>query len=300
MHFLQRLSRSRLLFLLLITISPGLMMHGSSGGRIWTATDGRTLEATLQLADTESVTLIRSNDGIEFVLPRRRLSEQDQAYIDGWIDGRASAKTVAPERPSLAETTAALFFAQPQARVETLPPPSPSSRQALLEGYLASIQGLDYDYRKVGSVLEALAFRHLERLYPPPRYSVYRSVEYLNAAGRTVGEIDLLLYDHEAHAVIEIFECKISGQPERALRQAQDQLARFRNSLQAREVSRFNSRTRTPSRGWSLADFPQPPKEGFIGGQGTRRFGYTIELDLTREEADILQARLLASTGRAP
>lgn len=50
--------------------------------RVWTSTDGRTLEAELIENKGDSVTIRRATDHQEFTIPLSRLSDEDIAYLD--------------------------------------------------------------------------------------------------------------------------------------------------------------------------------------------------------------------------
>lgn len=268
--------------------SPGLLLRLLGGwlalcalasplaARLWTAVDGRTVEAELEFADETTVTILRLEDESSFTLPRSRFSECDQSYIDGWLAARATP-------------------AQPTAPLSLDPfgPPDPANRDAILLGYQRQIRDLDFNWRQVGSVLEALGYRRLEALFPAPRYAIYHGLQYHDSTGRTLGEIDLLVFDTEANLVAAVYECKISGNPRRALEHAEEQLARFRDALRHHDVARFTP-TGGPTRAWIAADFRELRDFRTVGGANTARQGYDLEIDLSRAEADQLQAMLLA------
>jgi hypothetical protein len=263
-------------------IALGLLPNAGLA-RLWTAVDGRTVEAKLEHADAATVTILRYEDDRSFTLERALLAECDQAYIEGWLEGRSLA--TAPRGPAL------VFSADP------FQAPDRTNRAAVLRHYREQLQPLEFNWRQVGSVLEALGYLELQRLYPAPAFTVFHSLQYHDASGRTLGEIDLLVWDNATEQVIAVYECKISAQPRRVLEHAKEQLDRFRAALRDRTVARFTL-TGARARNFSVTDFRALEHFETIGGAGTRSQGYDLEIDLSRDEADELQAMLLQSTAR--
>lgn len=160
-------------------------------------------------------------------------------------------------------------------------------RRALLEGHAADIRDLDFDFGKVGSILEAIAYLEFRERFPPPQFAVLANVEYENASGRTLGEIDLAVVEIDSRRVRAVYEIKLTGSPENASRLAERQLGRLRDGLLDGTVVRFRG---------GLGGFPLEP-DSFdggtrflrLGGQETRDYFWEVSLDLTRAEGDALQ-----------
>jgi dienelactone hydrolase len=73
----------RFLFLLLLSLQ---LTCAYSAPRIWTDTEGRSIEAELIAADPGNNTIdIRRSDGRTFALGWDRLSEEDRAYVEKWV-----------------------------------------------------------------------------------------------------------------------------------------------------------------------------------------------------------------------
>ncbi len=166
--------------------------------------------------------------------------------------------------------------------------PAEADRERLLNRYAEAIRGLNFDYGKVGSVLEALGFVELKKRFPAPRYEVVARVQYFNQSGRTLGEIDLAVVDVAAGSVLVVYQAKLSGNPRMAGVRADEQNARFMNALAAGEISRLKGRE---------GDYPL--ETGFfsdqtlylkMGGRESESFGWDVVIDLQRAEGDQLQA----------
>ncbi|MBI5631721.1 MAG: hypothetical protein HY921_12660 [Elusimicrobia bacterium] len=100
----------------------------------------------------------------------------------------------------------------------------------------AELRGGD-DFGRMGTSLEFLVphYLQIERgLYPDAEYAVEGGVEYRESAqGRTLGELDILVYRRKDCAVAAVGEVKFSGPAgmERALKKAKEQIQRFKAFL---------------------------------------------------------------------
>ncbi len=170
-------------------------------------------------------------------------------------------------------------------------------RAALLEGYERAIRDLPFDYRKVGSVLEAIAFVEMRRYFPAPEFELIAGLQYFDATGRTLGELDLVAIQREGdeRRVVAVYEVKLSGSHDGAFRAANGQLNRFRRHLAGGTVDHFRvagHRAEQP-RPLKPAHFEGCDRFGLIGSLGSAAAGFDIEFDLRRSEGDVLQRRLL-------
>ncbi|MBL9117781.1 MAG: WG repeat-containing protein [Verrucomicrobiaceae bacterium] len=71
--------------------------------RTFTATDGRTLKATIVSKTENHVTIRRAEDGQEFLLPLERLSAADQAFVKAWSPAPAAWSWVIQPRFPVAD-----------------------------------------------------------------------------------------------------------------------------------------------------------------------------------------------------
>lgn len=167
------------------------------------------------------------------------------------------------------------------------------SREALLEAYAAILQPMDFDYRQVGSVLEGLALAKFQaEHYPEPNYRILSGVQYFERGGRTIGELDLVVWSEREQRVIEVYEVKLSGNLDRAGAQAENQIKRFQHTLRQRKIDRMTTKVGA-KRDLTARDFNGQVVYGLIGGSGAAQAGWAHEIDLTRAEGDTLQTMLL-------
>ncbi len=163
------------------------------------------------------------------------------------------------------------------------------ARMAHLEACFEKIKDLPFDYGKVGSVLEALAFVDMSARYPAPKCSIRHGVEYQDATGRTAGEIDLIVWDEEKQRAVRVYEVKLSGNPQRATKTAEEQIKRLKDHVRRGNISRFLDPV-DRQRKYTVAQFRNVEKWGYYGCKG---MDWEEQYDITREEGDILQAKLL-------
>lgn len=165
-------------------------------------------------------------------------------------------------------------------------------RASLLEDYFARIRDLEFDYGKVGSVLEALAYLELQQLFPEPDYEILAGLQYQDFSDRTAGELDLVVWEKESRRAVRIYEVKLSINLGRARKLALAQLERFKAHLKEKNISQFIY-NRDRYRAFRVSQFEEIVAYGVIANQGAREEGYDMEIDLTREEADRLQELLI-------
>lgn len=168
----------------------------------------------------------------------------------------------------------------------------PAERQLPLRAYFERIQGLDFDYGKVGSVLEAIAFAALSEELKADGKRVLHSIQYFDAAGRTLGELDIVVIDGDSSAVVAVYEVKLSGNPRRAAAFGRRQIARFRKHLAEDVIARMEPEHPQDAR-LEVKHFAECKAFGMIGSRGAVVAGFDREFDLARDEADVLQDWLL-------
>ena len=182
-------------------------------------------------------------------------------------------------------------------RIETVPqratPVPAEDREALLDSYFDQLKDLDVNYKVIGYILEKLAKIQLQSAYPRGKYEIIGGLQYQEAGGRTVGELDIVVLDREAGTAELVAEAKLSGNLYRAGRKASSQLGRFQNYLNSGKIAKFHF-IENPSRVFTMAQFKDVDEYWRIGNTGAIDAGFDYEIDLTREEGDILQQRLLA------
>lgn len=164
-------------------------------------------------------------------------------------------------------------------------------REAMLDAYYGLIKDLPFDYGKVGSIVEALAFKHFEVIYPPDQFKIVCNLTYQDARGRTLGELDLAVFEKHTGDAVLVVEAKSGRRIRHAGHQATAQLERFQRHIKAGEVAGFSASVplQEPI---EPAQFKEDAIYARVGGQGALSAGFEFEVDLTREEAGRLQDRL--------
>lgn len=149
------------------------------------------------------------------------------------------------------------------------------------------------DLAAVGTICEYLAKDVLERKYDPDLYRVVIGVQY-GQSRNAMGELDLTVVDLEYNEAVFIGEVKCWKDAKAGLRKAKKQLSRFRNAHYDNRVNWV----KILSPGYS--DFVVSKRTyngsyevGYVAPKGTRKAGYTHELDLTLEEAMTLRKRIM-------
>jgi len=170
----------------------------------------------------------------------------------------------------------------------------PSDREFLLGRYYEMIKDLPYDYGQVGSIVEALAHSQLEVLYPAPHYEVIGDLDYQEGV-RTVGELDLVVFDRESGRAVLVAEAKLTDNFKWARRSARKQIHRFQSYLHEGKITRF-IHTADPKRTVTTNQFTDVGRYVLIGPRNALAAGFDYEVDVTRTEADELQAKLLKRT----
>ena len=129
---------------------------------------------------------------------------------------------------------------------------------------------------------------------PSHQQAVIDSLQYLNyqEGPRTVGELDLIVFEQKSGRAVIVAEAKLTDNFKWARRRARTQLYRFQSYLYAGRITDFVqafNRDRTVT----TNQFQDVGRYVLIGPRGALAAGFDYEVDLTRSEADALQAKLL-------
>jgi hypothetical protein len=165
------------------------------------------------------------------------------------------------------------------------------NRRERLDTYYDLIKERPYRFQQVGSIIQALARADFEWRYPPPAYEVLRNLEYQEGS-RTLGELDLVVYRRDTTQAVVVAEAKLSGNLKGAAKRAERQLMRFQDALRKGRITRFLCND-DRDRSFGTSHFGEHTSFFRIGNRGALEAGFDFEVDLTREEADDLQERLL-------
>lgn len=207
-----------------------------------------------------------------------------------WVRQRAAAP-VSVEPP--AETAV-----QVTEDIIAWPPYIPSERRALVQAYFDRLKDLDFAWGKVGSILEALAYIQFKEQFNPSELLPLTNITAHDASGKTVGEMDVVLWNVPSNRAEVVFEAVVSDNLRRSKSPAWSQLNRLRMALRDGQID-YLLYPRDPN--WKLtpAHF-EHARFALLGNQGALAEGYECEVDITRAEAEFLQRQILAFKKKQP
>lgn len=174
---------------------------------------------------------------------------------------------------------------------------SQPDRQVLLDQYFNQLKDRAVNYKKIGNILEQLITIQLETQYPAERYEILNGIEYQEEGGRTVGELDVIVFDRKTGNAEMVVEAKLSSNLKSAGKKASSQIKRFRAYLAEGKITKFHYIAH-PEREFTVKQFGNV-KIVKIGSSGAPAHGFDSEFDLRRDEADVLQERLLTYKGES-
>lgn len=163
------------------------------------------------------------------------------------------------------------------------------NRDQLLDYYHDILENHDRNYHAIGTILEVLLLKKFRNEYPD-HYKVTDGIAYYNHQGRTLGELDIVVYNTRTDKVELIGQAKLSGDRS-SLGDAEEQLRRFQNHLRNDEVGNIRD-LRNPNNQFEVEDFCCVNQNWAMAGRGALCSEFDYELDLKRHEADILQRRV--------
>lgn len=152
-----------------------------------------------------------------------------------------------------------------------------------------ALKGIPVDYSPTGQVCEQVARLQLSEKYVAGQYDIAVGVEYI-VAGRTVGELDIVVVDKASQNVVLVGEVKCWRSMGGGLSKAQKQRARFVRTLQSQpEQIVFKAKE-----GASFASEQfQGTKYIAIAQQGSLRAGFDVELNYSLQELMQLRGKLI-------
>lgn len=155
------------------------------------------------------------------------------------------------------------------------------------------LKDVGVDLQPTGTICEYLAKETIERKFSPDQFEIVLGIQY-GEFKNAVGELDVTVIDREFSQVVYVAEVKCWKNPASGLKKAKEQLSRFMNYLNGRRVNWM--KILAPgydSLHVESADFQNQFDVGYIAQKGSRKSGYTTELDFTLREAMKLRARIM-------
>jgi hypothetical protein len=168
-----------------------------------------------------------------------------------------------------------------------------NSFAGLSEDYHA-LKNAGKDLTAIGSICEDVTqLRYIEK-YPEPQFRVLTGIAYSDK-DRTIGELDLIVFDNETHNAILIGEVKCWKDPKSGLKKAKEQRQRFLDYVRSSKALTFKWLT-DPKEKFTKTQFNKTSDFISIAQLGAKSKGFDVELEYTLDELmklreDIMQCQ---------
>ena len=206
----------------------------------------------------------------------------------------ASAAAVPVAAPS-AQTLAASWRdeAMPVENVITLWPASiAEARRPLIQKYFEQLRDLDDPkWGSIGAILETLAVMQYNARNDPKKSRAFCNLTYHDATNKTLGEIDVAIWNVAENRAEVVYEAVVSDQLNRKAVSSRNQIQRFADCIKDGRCVKILDPS-DPKRKFEPAQFANA-KVAIMGNQGALAAGFDYEVDITRFENDYLQRRLI-------
>ena len=167
-----------------------------------------------------------------------------------------------------------------------------AERRPLVQKYFEQLRDLrGFKWGSIGIVLDALAMIQFNGTLNTNEFKVLTHLTYHDETGKTVGELDVVIWNLRENRAEVVYESAISDQLHRKAVPSRNQLNRFVESVRNRQVHHILC-PREPDRTFDQSQFDQARIE-ILGNQGALMSGFDVEVDVTRAEADFLQRKII-------
>lgn len=148
----------------------------------------------------------------------------------------------------------------------------------------------------IGTICEQVTQLRYQEEYPAPEYRVLTGIAYSDET-RTIGELDLIVFDNQTHNAILIGEVKCWKDPKSGLKKAQDQRKRFLTYVKSSKALTFRWLD-DPKEKFTKTQFNKTNNFISVSQLGTKKKGFDVELEYTLEELMTLRADIIACQDR--
>ena len=152
------------------------------------------------------------------------------------------------------------------------------------------------DYTVFGTICEHLAVKQLQAEYPADEYRVTSGIVYKDS-GRTLGELDVIVFRRSDDEAVVIAEVKCWRNLSSARRKANEQLSRFTGHM-ARQTPIQMHDVDDRSVAYEPCQFDEQPETLKISQKGGEQYGFDRALDLTLPQVKDLRIRLMSCQSR--
>ncbi|NCA82219.1 MAG: serine/threonine protein kinase [Opitutae bacterium] len=167
-----------------------------------------------------------------------------------------------------------------------------AERRPLIQQYFEQLRDLrGFKWGSIGIVLDALAAIQFNATLNTNEFKVLTHLTYHDATGKTVGELDIVIWNLRENRAEVVYESAVSDQLHRKAVSSRNQLQRFVESVRKRQIGHILC-PREPKWTFDQSQFDQARIE-ILGNQGAIAAGFDVEVDITRPEADFLQRKII-------
>ncbi len=201
--------------------------------------------------------------------------------------------TVAPAAPAAPVVVSWRDESMPvEEIISSWPASIAEARRPLIQRYFEQLRDLeDAKWGSIGTILECLAAIQYNSRHDPKKTKALCNFSYHDESGRTLGEIDVVIWNVPENRAEVMYEAAVSDQLHRKAVPSRNQLQRFPDSIRAGKVAKVLY-PYDPTLHFEPEQFVNA-KVCIMGNQGALAAGFDYEVDLTRFENDYLQRRLL-------
>lgn len=145
----------------------------------------------------------------------------------------------------------------------------------------AALKNVPRSYEDAGAICEEVARLDFKKEYPTPQYTVEVGIAYGDGM-RTIGELDVVVFDNNTHKVIRIAEVKCWKKMGAGLDKALNQRARFLKNI--RSGGNIILESTTTHQEYDRSAFEYVNDFITVGQKGSVSAGYDKELNYTLKE----------------
>ena len=209
-------------------------------------------------------------------------------------------RAAAPAEPAAAAAAAPATLAaswrdeaMPIEDVITLWPASiAEARRPLIQKYFELLRDLDDPkWGSIGTILETLAVMQYNGRNDPQKSRAFCNLTYHDATNKTLGEIDVAIWNVPENRCEVVYEAVVSDQLNRKAVSSRNQIQRFADCVKDGRCVKILD-PHDAKRKFEPAQFADV-KVAIMGNQGALAAGFDYEVDITRFENDYLQRRLI-------
>jgi tRNA A-37 threonylcarbamoyl transferase component Bud32 len=176
--------------------------------------------------------------------------------------------------------------------ITTWPPYIKAERRPLIQKYFEQMRDLKGPHwGSIGTILEILAEIQFSATLDTNAFKTLYNLTYHDDTGRTLGELDVVIWNLRENRAEVVYEAAISDQLNRKATSSRNQVQRFADTVKKRQVAQILN---PYDAAWKAdqSQFDQARIE-ILGNQGALAAGFDAEVDITRPEADFLQRKIM-------